>query len=450
MTERKAHEEAVTDFDAVEEDVVAGDPKGRVYLVVTVGDEPAKVIDVPDGATVSVGRTSENTIALDDSRVSRRHATIARTGADLDVRDLGSRNGTKLNGGTLRGESHRAKGGDVVRVGPAEIVIAAVRQRVEASADALLPPDVEGVVVADPEMRRVFGVARKLGRTQTTVLILGETGVGKEVVAEQIHRSSARASAPFVRLSCASLPENLLESELFGYERGAFTGADKRKTGYVESANGGTLLLDEIGEMTPGTQVKLLRVLASRAVTRLGGTQEIPVDVRILSATHRDLDAEVKAGRFREDLFYRISTFTLTVPPLRDRPADIPLLTDLFAREVAEKMEVTPPIVAPDAMRVLAAHRWPGNVRELRNAIEHAVVLAEQGVIRPEHLPPSVRGVAGASPAGALREEIASVEKKNIEAALAAENGNQTRAAVRLGISRRALVYKLAKYRIAR
>ena len=312
-------------------------------------------------------------------------------------------------------------------------------------------PSLPGIVVADEAMVRVFELVRKVAAAPTTVLIQGETGVGKEVVAEQIHRQSPRAKAPFVRLNCGSLPETLLESELFGHERGAFTGAEQRKIGYLEAADGGTLFLDEMGELALAMQAKLLRVLESRRFMRVGGREEIAVDVRIIVATNRDLPTEVKAGRFREDLYFRLSAFVIEVPPLRERPIEVTLLAELFLRQFAQQNGVAPPTLAPDAAAALASHRWPGNVRELRNAIERAVVLREGANIRLEDLPDAIRRTAATAPAGAtasgaMRDELADLEQRRIEEAMASEGGNQTRAAKRLGISRRALIYKLEKY----
>jgi len=316
---------------------------------------------------------------------------------------------------------------------------------------AVMPDTREGVVVADAAMVEVFQLAKKLAAVQTTVLILGETGVGKEVIAEQIHRWSARAAGPFVRLNCASLPETLLESELFGHERGAFTGADRRKIGYLEAAQDGTLFLDEIGELPLTVQVKLLNVLENREVRRLGGTQEHPIDVRVISATHRDLASEVSSGRFREDLYYRLSAFSLNLPPLRERRSEIPLIAEMFARESARRAGREAPTLDSSATAALLRHPWPGNVRELRNAMEHAVVLAEHGRISAEHLPESVRRREIALPsspnaAGTVKDKLADLERRSIEEALGAEGGNQTRAARRLGMSRRALIYKIEKY----
>jgi DNA-binding NtrC family response regulator len=316
----------------------------------------------------------------------------------------------------------------------------------EKRARTAAPPTLPGVVVADEAMVRVFELVRKVAAAPTTVLILGETGVGKEVVAEQIHRQSPRAKAPFVRLNCGSLPETLLESELFGHEKGAFTGAEQRKIGYLEAADGGTLFLDEIGELAPTMQAKLLRVIENRRVMRVGGREEIAVDVRIVAATNRDLAAEVKTGRFREDLYFRISAFVIEVPPLRERPIEVGLLAELFTRQFAQRLGVAPPPLRPEAATALMRHRWPGNVRELRNAIERALVLADGGDIGLEDLPETLRRADHTPVGGAIRDQLADLEQRRIEEALAAEGGNQTRAAKRLGLSRRALIYKLEKY----
>ncbi|WP_437594302.1 sigma 54-interacting transcriptional regulator [Sorangium sp. So ce1000] len=463
-------DEVATELEAAESAADDRTPQGQASLIVRAGDGAARVIDLADGDSVSLGRAPESTVCVDDARVSRNHARIARRGRAVALVDLGSRNGTSVNGAIVRGAERALAGGDVIRVGPAEIVVA-IAAPPPAGAS---PPEIEsadgvdgegaplgaGFVVADEAMVKVFQVVQRLARAQTTVLVLGETGAGKEVVSEQIHRASPRAGGPFVRLSCAALPEALLESELFGHEKAAFTGAERRKIGYFEAAQGGTLLLDEIGELPLAMQAKLLRVLESRRVARIGGTQEIELDVRVVCATHRDLQAEVAAGRFRQDLFYRISTFVLRVPPLRERRAEIALLAHRFAQQVAGRMGERAPRFAPAATQLLEAHAWPGNLRELRNAVEHAVVLAEGGVIEVEHLPASVaEGAAGASPpasagasadGGAMPARLAELEKRSIADALAAEGNNQTRAAKRLGISRRALLYKLDKYNLRR
>jgi transcriptional regulator with PAS, ATPase and Fis domain len=296
-------------------------------------------------------------------------------------------------------------------------------------------------------MVKLFAVARRVAAAQSAVLIVGETGAGKEVIAERIHRESPRASGPFLRLNCASLPDALIESELFGHERGAFTGAERRRTGYFEAANGGTLLLDEIGEMPVNVQAKLLRVIERRAVVRVGGTEEVAIDVRIICATNRDLRREVDAGRFRQDLYYRISTFTMEVPPLRQRPTEIVLLAELFATHFAKDLGLPPPHLGANVIEALGSHAWPGNVRELRNAMEHAVVMANGGELLAEHLPPSTVPSPGAETPG-LRGRVEEMERAALKSALAAEGGNRTRAAKRLGVSRRALLYKILKYRL--
>jgi DNA-binding NtrC family response regulator len=315
-----------------------------------------------------------------------------------------------------------------------------------AAAPAEPAPDGEDLVVADPQMRRVYEMVTRAARSNIGVLILGETGVGKELVAEQIHRRSERAAKPFVRLNCASLPETLLESELFGHEKGAFTGADRRKVGWFEAASGGTLFLDEIGETPPSLQAKLLRALESKRITRVGGTAEIGVDARLVCATNRDLEAEVRAGRFRQDLYFRVSAFTLMVPPLRDRRVEIAPLATHFVRELSRELRQPPPSLSPAALRLLEGHAWPGNVRELRNAIERALVLSA-GSIEPEGLPDAVRaGAPLPAPGGPVRDRVAEVERSAVVAALEETGWNQTHAARRLGISRRALIYKMEKH----
>ncbi len=383
----------------------------------------------------------------------------------LSVTDHASRNGTMVNGKLLRDGSRTLAGGDVLAIGSVEIVVARAdialsrgpsedagpagrRDGDDGSArdaKASGPPSSDGLVLADRAMVKLFAVARRVAAAQSPVLIVGETGTGKEVIAERIHRQSARASGPFVRVNCASLPETLIESELFGHEKGAFTGAERRRAGYFEAAAGGTLLLDEIGEMPPGVQATLLRAIERRAVVRVGGTGEIQVDVRILCATNRDLRREVEAGRFRQDLYYRIATFTLEVPPLRERPTEIVLLAELFSARFAENLELPRPQLSREAIDALSAHPWPGNVRELRNTMEHAVVMANGDTVRREHLPPPLASTSSPEVPG-IRGRVEEMERAALVSALAEEGGNRTRAAKRLGLSRRALLYKILKY----
>ncbi len=252
-------------------------------------------------------------------------------------------------------------------------------------------------------MVRVYELVRLVASHPITVLISGETGVGKEVIAAAIHAASARKRGPLVRVNCASLPESLLESALFGHERGAFTGAERKKVGYFEAAHGGTLFLDEIGEMTPALQAKLLRVLEHRTIIRVGGVDEIEIDVRVVCATHRDLQEEVKQNTFRSDLYFRVTGFTILVPPLRQRIAEIEPLARIFLQQSAATLQRLAPSIAPEALDALKRYDWPGNVRELRNAIERAMVLHTGGVIHLEDLPVlrEVQDDGGVPPAAA-------------------------------------------------
>ncbi len=330
-------------------------------------------------------------------------------------------------------------------------------KRIATNPDSNEPPTTAAVLIS-PVMRNVYALVERVAESPITVLILGETGVGKELVAEAIATGpSTRKDRPFVKLNCASLPETLLESELFGHERGSFTGADRRKIGFFEAASGGTLFLDEIGEFPLNLQAKLLRVLESKKITRVGGTEEITVDTRVVAATHRDLEVEVKAGRFREDLYFRISAFTVAVPPLRDRSDEILPLAEHFLRSVgnsAAGASMADVRLSDDAKAALLAHDWPGNVRELRNAIERAVVLQTEGVVTAADLPERVKEAglragswtAATGPDGGMRDQLGAVERNALQRALEAVGNNQTRAAKALGISRRALIYKMEKY----
>jgi two-component system, NtrC family, response regulator AtoC len=592
----------------------------RRFLIVHVegAERSSRVIELADGAEITFGRSRAATVMVDHDSVSRLHARVRRHGETIAVEDLGSRNGTRIDGARITGITELGNGGELA-VGPATAVLGATspiasRARVadseafegrlaaeldrvtryhrraavvalriaggelgrdvgkEVSKDvnedvidalatlvrpmdllaeigghqfALLAPELsrdevevvmrrfieearalhtdvrvgiamapeDGVsaeeligasrsalraarapgalmhppprtpvapselVVIDPAMKHLYATLERIAAASITVLVFGETGVGKELVVERLHRASPRREHPLIKLNCASLPETLLESELFGHERGAFTGADRRKLGFFEAAHGGTLFLDEIGEMPLSLQAKLLRVLERKHITRVGGTQELPVDVRVVAATHRDLDAEVRAGRFREDLYFRIAGFTVYVPALRDRKADLLPLAEHFLRKVAAENGQVAPQLDDSARAALARHDWPGNVRELKNAMERAQVLQTSGTISVEHLPERLIGSAmgaaigaamgaamGASsgagarsaaiPAGPVgnvvgegrfRTQLALIEHSAIAEALEAAGGNQTHAAARLGISRRTLIYKMEK-----
>jgi DNA-binding NtrC family response regulator len=347
------------------------------------------------------------------------------------------------------------------------------------------------LIVADDRMRAVHDLVARVASADISVLLLGETGVGKEVIAEMIHRGSARRSKPFLRLNCGALTETLLESELFGHERGSFTGATAAKPGLLEVAQGGVVFLDEVGELSMGMQVKLLRVLDERKLLRVGGLKPRPIDVRIVSATNRDLDLEVRRGAFRLDLLYRLNAMSIVIPPLRERPNEIEPLARHFVRQIAASNGRQPPTVDDEAMAMMRSYAWPGNVRELRNVIERAVILCTGGEIRAPDLPrekmqapymatgssPAVqpgditlpitprprrssnqplRGTptlpiptgpaAGAGGAGRKEDE----ERARIYAALDRCAGNQTQAAQLLGMSRRTLINRLEKYAMPR
>jgi DNA-binding NtrC family response regulator len=308
------------------------------------------------------------------------------------------------------------------------------------------------MVGQSPPMKDIYAMVARVAPTSSTVLIRGESGTGKELVARAVHDQSKRKGKPFIKVICAALPDTLIESELFGYEKGAFTGAAASKPGRFELAEGGTIFLDEIGDLAPQIQVKLLRVLQDRQFERLGGTQTLRADVRVLAATHRDLEALVREGKFREDLFYRINVVPLRMPALRERPADIPLLTEHFLKKF--RQEHGKPSVKFDgrAVEILAGHTWPGNVRELQNVVERLVVLNQSGLILEQDvrpcLAPNLTGVPNSGPV-ALGASVAGAERSAIESALKAAGGNRTHAAKALGISRRTLHNKLNEYNLS-
>jgi DNA-binding NtrC family response regulator len=317
-------------------------------------------------------------------------------------------------------------------------------------ADGSRHSDPGAAVVTSPAMRAIHDQAMRVAQSTLSVLLLGETGAGKEVLALAIHRASPRANQPFVPLNCAALAESLLESELFGHEKGAFTGAIQGRPGLFEAADGGTVFLDEVGDLPKSIQVKLLRVLEDRKVMRVGSRSLREVDIRFIAATNRDLEGDIAAGTFRQDLYFRIAGLVLEVPPLRARREEIAPLAARFLDNARRSLGVSRAArISPEAMRLLEAHAWPGNVRELRNAIERAVALCTDEEVRPEHLPKAILEAAGdtADPArpqlDALRTQMRDLERQRITDALDRCGGNQTKAAEALGISRRTLLHRL-------
>ncbi len=321
----------------------------------------------------------------------------------------------------------------------------------------------EGLVGKSPAMAAVIELVRKAARSEANILVEGESGTGKELVARAIHANSPRAAQAFVPVDCASLPENLLESELFGHERGAFTGAVRTKPGLFEAAHRGTLFLDEIGELPLGLQSKLLRVLQERQVRRVGGTKLIDVDIRLVSATNRNLAEEVAGGRFREDLFYRVNVVPIRLPPLRERRGDVALLAYHFLRQYAPAREQPLEGISPEALERLEAYDWPGNVRELQNVVERACVLAEGPLLQPQDLPEPLRGKVRSAPASAgtpavpdgdrplkaaKAEWLKTFEQQYLVALLRRHGGNISQAARTAGIDRKTIHRLLTKYRI--
>jgi two-component system response regulator HydG len=302
------------------------------------------------------------------------------------------------------------------------------------------------LIARSPAMRRVLELVAQVGPTDATVLIQGESGTGKEVVARALHAGSPRAGQPLVAVNCAAIPEALLEAELFGYERGAFTGAARRKPGRFELADGGTLFLDEVAELSPPAQAKLLRALQEREIERLGGTRPVPVDVRLLAATNHDLARLVADRRFREDLYYRLHVVTITLPPLRERPEDLLPLAEHFLARHARRLDKAVDGFADEALALMRGYRWPGNVRELEHAIERAVILARDGRITGADLGLPPDGPATAEPPTGTGT-LAEMERRWILAALERAGGNQTEAAAALGIDRSTLHRKLRRYR---
>ena len=314
----------------------------------------------------------------------------------------------------------------------------------------------QSFIARDPAMRSLIKLAKKVAVADVPALITGETGAGKEVLARYVHINSPRMRGPFVKVNCATLPPSVIESELFGHEKGGFTGAEDKRIGFFESGNFGTVVLDEITELPLSIQVKLLRFLDDFTITRVGSSKEVLLDVRVLALTNRDVEEEVRTGRFRQDLYYRLSTFVLFVPPLRGRREDIPVLARYFTLRAARRSRQPVPVVSDSYVERLASHTWPGNVRELRNVVEASMIRCEDDELLPEHLPamrsardapPLPNGVAGGVP-GTIRQRKEAAEAEEIRKALDSTGGNQTAAAKILGVSRRTLWTKIRQYGI--
>ncbi len=363
----------------------------KIQLVIEPGRERGRTRQF-DANTITIGSHEDNDLVLDDQTVSRRHCRILRPNDRYLVEDLGSTNGTFVDG--VRIERAYLEPGSTLAIGNARIDFTPIDEQV-----AVEPSETEqfGNIVGQSEaMREIFGILEQIAPTSATVVVEGETGTGKEVVAQTIHDMSPRSDEEFVVFDCGAVPESLVESELFGHEKGSFTGAVMSRKGLFEMAEGGTIFLDEIGELSPDLQPKLLRVLEERKIRRVGSNEPIPVDVRVVAATNRNLQEEVEEGRFREDLFYRLSVVRLDLPPLRDRLEDIDRLVSHFlqTRDFNQTSAGEPGItsISQEALEALQQYDWPGNVRELVNVIERACSLTDQGRLELEHLPGHISG----------------------------------------------------------
>jgi two-component system response regulator AtoC len=446
-----------------------------VCLVAFLNDG-APVHRIAPGATITVGRSADCDVQIDRvGTLSRRHFAV-RDGSQRVVRDLGGMNGTKVGGVPLRPhEDTPIELGALIEAGG---VFFMLRDR-DPHAMSPSTPDVSthastsAVVIEDPSMARLHHLVAQIARSAMPVLIVGETGVGKEIFATAVHAQSPRAQNPMVRINCAALPESLLESELFGYEKGAFTGASQRKRGLIESADGGSFFLDEIGELPLTTQAKLLRVLESGEIMRLGALAPRTIDVRFIAATNRHLPSIIAKGGFRRDLYYRLNGITIPIPPLRDRVAEIEKLAELFLSLGAKRAHRRPHKLSKRAVAMLEQHSWPGNIRELKNVMDRAMTVtpgdtidADAILLDREEAPPELRAgepptmasiertIAPPSTTGEPRGRLVRQDRETecalILQALEEAGGHQTRAAEILGISRRTLINRLDEYGLKR
>ncbi|HQR30573.1 MAG TPA: sigma 54-interacting transcriptional regulator, partial [Anaeromyxobacteraceae bacterium] len=396
-------------------------------------------------AGVTVGSLPGNDVVLDDPFVSGRHLRIDRPSGRWEVTDLGSTNGTLLGG--VRVYRCELPPGLPLTVGDSELVL-----EPGAAREGRLPGSYEGMFSVDPGMRRVFDLVDRIAPASESVVILGETGTGKELVARALHARSPRREGPFIPVNCAAIPETLMESELFGHEKGAFSGAERQRKGAFEEADGGTLFLDEIGEMPFDLQAKLLRALESGEVKRVGSSRPIQVSVRVLSATHRDLSAQVRAGRFREDLFFRLCVVPLHVPPLRARQGDVRALAQRFLDGAAPRgLQLS---WSEEALRRLETYDWPGNVRQLRNVVQRALLLRGEGNVLPasaitfEDLRPS-SGPGGDDATlylpGLTMEDV---EREVIRLSLRRHRGRRSAVVRELGIAKSTVMKRIGQWKL--
>jgi DNA-binding NtrC family response regulator len=416
----------------------------RYRLTVIEGPDRDAAIDGGE-AELSIGSAPANALILTDSAVSRHHVAITPTPRGHLVRDLGSTNGTAINGVVV--ERAYLAPGAVIAIGQSRLRFDAIggEERAALSSDARWGR----ALGASEAMRRIFAVLPRLADSDATILLEGETGTGKGLLAEAIHDASPRAGGPFIVLDCGAIPPTLIESELFGHEKGAFTGASSARIGGFEAARGGSVFLDEIGELPLDMQPKLLRAIEDRVVKRVGGNEPIRLDIRVIAATNRDLRSEINQGRFRSDLYYRLNTFRLRIPPLRERREDIALLVAHFYRQLSPAGEPPP----AELLSELARHDWPGNVRELRAAVERAVLLGDPAVWRAltDDAPASSedgRFVDGTSFRAAKERAVAAWEREYVRSLIARHDGNLSRAARAVRMDRNHLRELLRRHKI--
>jgi transcriptional regulator with PAS, ATPase and Fis domain len=424
--------------------------EGEAWLIIAPGTVAERAIVIGDGP-ILIGSSDECDVLLKDPHVSRRHAEIRRTNDGIVLRDLESRNGTFVERIAIKEVLLRS--GVQLRIGMTNLAFETgdengrltrlAHSAIDDEDLKRIPPPFATVVGSSPVMRRTCALLAKLAPTELTVTLTGETGTGKEVLARAVHASSTRAAMPFVVFDCGAVAPTLIESELFGHKKGAFTGAVADHRGAFERAQGGTLFLDEVGELSLDLQPKLLRVLERRSLQPVGGTAEVSVDVRILAATNRDLESRVREGQFRQDLFFRLSMALISVPPLRERREDLRELVDSFLAETGKPMKMS-----PETLAIFERHDWPGNVRELRNVIAGAAALASGPELEPKHLAlfkPQQRA-ASVDSLPLAGQTLETLEQAAIEQTLKRFDGNKTKAAHALGIAASTLYEKIRKY----
>jgi two-component system, NtrC family, response regulator AtoC len=452
------HYRAMTDRDAAPTAPARrrGPPPRRRTLLVVRGDD-VEARPLPLVGAVVVGRGADADIQIDDASLSRVHLVISLDPDGITVSDSGSANGTSLREVRLPvGVAVQISPNEPFAAGDVVLVVQEVGVQPIAGAQAA-PRPADGrssaiePIVRDEAMRQLYALAARVARGTIGILLAGETGTGKEVLCEYIHATSPRGRGPLIRVNCAALADSLVEGELFGHDKGAFTGATGERKGLIEAADRGTVFLDEVGELPAALQAKLLRVLEDRAVTRVGSTAPRPIDVRFVAATNRDLESDVDAGRFRRDLYYRLAAVVLEIPPLRERPTEIEPLARAFVAAAAARLGVAALDLTDDAIAALRGHPWPGNVRELRNVVERAILVADGAIDRVAlRLAPAAAAAPGGAAPAVLANELAELERKRILEALDTCGGNQTRAAELLGMPRRTLIKRLDEYGVPR